>query len=88
MTADDHVVADLHQVVDLRPLPDHGVAVGAPIDRHPGPDLDIVLNDDAPDLGHFEMAAAPEREPEPVLPDMGAGMNDHPIADQRRPDRG
>ena len=88
MTADDDVVADLHQVVDLRPLADHGIAVRAAIDRHAGADLDIVLNDDAPDLGHFEMPPRPKGEPEAVLSDMRAGMNDHPVADQRRDDRG
>ena len=88
MAANDDVVADLHEIVDLRPLADHGVAVCAPIDRHAGADLDIVLNDDAPDLRHFEMPPRPESEPEAVLPDMRAGMNDHPVADQRRHDRG
>ena len=88
MAADDNVVADLHQIVDLRALADYGVAVCAPVDCHAGADLDIVLDDDATDLGHFEVPPRPEREPEAVLPDMRAGVNDHPVADQRRHDRG
>ena len=87
MTANHDVVADLHEIVDLRALADHGVAVRAPIDRHPGADLDVVLNDDAADLRHFEMPPRPEGEPEAVLADMRAGVNDHPVADQRRGDR-
>src|SRR5882757_6733551 len=88
MAADDDVVADLHQIVDLRPLADHGVAVCAAVDRYAGANLDIVLNDHAPDLGHFEMPPRPKGEPEAVLSDMCAGMNDHAIADQRGEDRG
>src|SRR5580704_18671652 len=50
VAADDDVVADLHQIVDLCPLADHGVAVCAAVDRYASADLDIVLNDDATDL--------------------------------------
>ena len=50
MAADLDIVSDLHQVVDLGALADHGVAIGAAVDGGVGPDLDIVLNDDAADL--------------------------------------
>ena len=88
VATDDDVVADLHQIVDLRALADDRVAVGAAVDRYAGANLDIVLNDDAADLGHFEMPPRPEGEPEAVLSNMCAGMNDHAIADQRGRDRG
>ena len=50
-------------------------------------DLDIVLDDDPSDLRHLEVATGAEREAETVLADMGAGMNDHAVADQGRGDR-
>jgi hypothetical protein len=83
MAADDDVVADLHQIVDLRPLADDGVPVRATVNRDPGADLNVVLNDYAADLRHFEMSSRPKGESEAVLSDMGAGMNDHSVADQR-----
>ena len=83
MASDDDVVADLHQIVDLRPLADDGVPVRAAVNRDPGADLNVVLNDYAADLRHFEMPSWPKGESEAVLSDMRAGMNDHPVADQR-----
>ena len=87
VAADDHVVANLDEIVDLRPLADHRVAVCAPVDRHARADFDVVLDDDPPDLRHLEMSARTEGEAEAVLTDMGAGVDDHPVADQRRDDR-
>ena len=69
MAADDDVVADLHEVVDLGALADHRVAAGAPVDGGVGADLDVVLDDDAADLRHLEMALAPHGEAEAVLAD-------------------
>src|SRR5579872_677638 len=82
MPADHHVVGDLHQIVDFRPLADDRVAIGAAVDRRAGADLDIVLNDDAADLRHFRVAARPHGEAESVLADMDAGMDDDAVADQ------
>src|SRR5262249_5604478 len=56
MAADDDVVTDLDEVVDLRPFADDRVAIGAAVDADAGADLDIVLDDDPPDLGHFQMS--------------------------------
>ena len=86
MAADDDVVGDLNQVVDLGSLADDRVAVGAAVDRRPGADLDVVLDDDAADLRHLEVPARPEREAEAVLADMDAGMDDDAVADQRADD--
>ena len=88
MPADDDVVADLHEVVDLGALADDGVAVGAAIDRRAGADLDVVLDDDAADLRHLEVAARAHREAEAVLADARAGMHDDAVADQRADDGG
>ena len=69
MAANDDVVADLHEIVDLRALADHRVAVCAAIDGHAGADLDVVLDDDPADLRHFEMAPrGPRAKPKPSWP--------------------
>src|SRR5207248_11318772 len=47
---DAAVVADLHEVVDLRPRPHDGVVHAAAIDGRVGADLDVVADDAAPDL--------------------------------------
>src|SRR3954469_14892316 len=73
MLADGDVVGDLHQVVDLRPLPDQRVAAAAAVDRRVGPDLDVVADDHAPELRHLDMALRPHRIAEPILPDAHAG---------------
>ena len=73
VATDDDVVADLHQIVDLCPLADHGVAVCAAVDRYASADLDIVLNDDATDLGLSKMPVGPKGEPEAVLSDSAPG---------------
>ena len=88
MPADLDVVGDLHLIVDLGPLADDGVAVGAAVDRGVGADLDVVLDDDAADLRHLQMAARAGREAEPVLPDGDARMDDDAVADQRVLDDG
>lgn len=40
MLPDSHVVPDLHQIIDLCSLSDHGFAQGRAIDRGAGSDLD------------------------------------------------
>src|SRR5664279_4941971 len=81
--ADADIVAYLHQVVDLGALADHGVANGAAVDGGTGADFDIVLNDDAPDLRHLEVALSSHHEAEAVLTDLAARMNDDAIPEQR-----
>src|SRR5262245_46671578 len=82
MPANTDIVAHLNKVVDLCALADDRVADRTTIDGRAGPYLDIVLNDNAPDLRHFEMAAPAHHESKAVLTDFAAGMNDDPIADQ------
>ena len=84
MAADDDVVADLHEVVDLGALADDRVARRAAIDRRVGADLDVVLNDDAAHLRHLQMPARAEREAETVLADAHARMQDDAVAEQAR----
>src|ERR1035437_1997449 len=86
--ADADIVAYLDHVVDLAALADHRVANGAAVDGGAGSDLDIVLDDDAPDLRNLEVALRPHYEAEAVLTDLAARMNDDAVADQRGGDRG
>src|SRR5713101_5358460 len=88
MAADHDIVADLNQIVDFGALADDRIAIGAAVDRGPRPDLDVVLQDDAADLRHFEMAAPAHHITEPVLSDAASRMNDDAIADQRMRERG
>ena len=74
MPADHHVVPDLNQIINFGALADHGVAQRAPVDRRIGADLDIVLNDHAADLRHFQVALPTHGEAEPVLADGDAGV--------------
>src|ERR1039457_3820905 len=83
MPTDADIVADLDQVVDLGALADHRVANGAAVDRGAGADLDIVLDDDAPELRHLEVASRAQHVAEAILADLAARMNDDPVADQR-----
>src|SRR5665213_393663 len=80
MAADDDVVADLTKVVDLRGLPDRRVPDTATIDRRPGADLDVVLDDHAAGLLNLFLFGAGVTET--VLPDPAARMNHDAISDQ------
>jgi hypothetical protein len=53
MSPDGNVATNLHEIVDLGALADHGVAICTAIDRAAGADLHVVLNNDATDLGTF-----------------------------------
>ena len=53
MAADRAVVSDLHEIIDLRAFTDHRIAGSAAVDSGVRTDLDVVLDDDAPDLRDF-----------------------------------
>src|SRR5215471_4830505 len=82
MTSNGNIVADLHQVVDLGALPYDGVAIGPSVDGAASADLDVVLNDDAPNLRHLHVAGGRHHISEPVLANVGAGVNDHAVTQQ------
>src|SRR5882672_6381693 len=79
--ADDHVVADLDQVVDLRPLAHARAAGGGTIDRGVGADLDVVPDHDIPDLGHLVVAPLIERVAETVAAHHDAAVENAAAAD-------
>ena len=50
---DGHVMADLHQIVDLRPFADHGFLKAGPVNGHIGADFDIRTDDHMSNLCYF-----------------------------------
>src|SRR5580704_1042464 len=82
MAPDRHIVSDLDEVVDLRPLAYDGIAIGAAIDGTACTDLNVVLNDHAPNLRHLDMARGAHHVAKSVLANADARVNDHPITDQ------
>ena len=52
-----------------------------------GADLHVVLDDDAADLRHLEVALRPHGEAEAVLADAHARMEDDPVAEEGMGDR-
>ncbi len=83
MLPDFHVVSDHHQVVDLGPLAYHGFAQGRPIDRRPGPDLDVVLDPDDADLRNLVMLALVHGETVAIGADDDARVDDAAAANAR-----
>ena len=53
----------------------------ASIDRRIGSDLDIISDDDAADLGHFQVAMPAHREAKSILFDPHAGVDNNSVAD-------
>jgi hypothetical protein len=58
VTSDADIVTDLNQIVDLGTFANHGIADGAAVDGGASPNLDVVLDDDAPDLRHIAGATS------------------------------
>src|SRR5206468_10975264 len=83
---DADVVGDVHQVVDLRPGPDHGVVDAAAVDAGVGADLDIVPDQAAAHVRNLavRLARFPGDVAEAIAPQHGAGVDDDPLA-KRRP---
>src|ERR1700733_8044160 len=87
MAADHAIMPDLAEVIDLGSLADHGVAHAAAIYSRAGPDLDVVMNDDAADLRNFDMPFGARHKAEPVLADMAGGMDQDTVAEMGMGDR-
>jgi hypothetical protein len=85
VAADLHVVRDLHEVVDLRPLADDGVARRAAVHRGVGADLDVVSDAAPAEVGHpLETASLPD-ESEPGAAHARAAADDDPLTEERVP---
>src|SRR5437879_2269722 len=81
--AHHHVVGDMDQVVNFRALPNHGGPQRAAVNGGIGADLDVVVDDDVPELEHFPVAALVQHVAETVRPDYRAGMDGDAVADLR-----
>src|SRR5882724_7701791 len=88
VTSDRHVVRDLHQIVDLASLPDHGVPDGPAVNARIGADFDVVLDDHTSNLGNLVGSARASHIAKAILPNGTAGVDDDPVADQGMHDRG
>src|SRR6185369_16861547 len=82
MPANAHIVAHLHQVVDLGALANDGVANGSAVHGRSGSDFDVVLDDNAANLRHFKMSLSPHHKAEPVLPYVASRMYNDLVANE------
>ena len=71
-------MGDLDEIVDSRPTPNHGHARGRAVDAGVRADLDVILQDDPPQLGDLLVAAVAGGKTESVVSDDRARVNDHP----------
>jgi len=85
MAANDYVVADLTEIVDFRRLSDDRVPYAATIDRRPGADLDVVLDDHSSSLRNFLLCGTGDVT-KAILPDAASGMDHYAFADKRMRD--
>src|SRR5665213_4022948 len=82
VAADMGVVADLDEVIEFGSLADHGVAQRASVDRRAGANFATVLDDDAAKLRDLQMSRRVGGEAEAGLADLGAGQDQHLVADE------
>jgi hypothetical protein len=82
MPSDHHVVPDLHEIINFRALPDHGIPQGASVDGGVGADLHPVLDDHAADLRHLRVPCLAHGEAKSVLADGHSGMKRDIVADE------
>src|SRR5437588_5751059 len=85
--AEHDIVPDLHQIIDHRAGSDHGVVSRAAIDRRIGADIDVIADDDPPELRHLDRARGVHCEAEAGLTDAHAGVQHDAGADQAMAER-
>src|SRR5271168_44948 len=83
MSAKNHIMAYLNQIVDLGALANDRRTECSAVDCHARADFDIIPDNHSPDLGHLAMNAFVQHIPEPVGADDASGVNAHPVADLR-----
>ena len=80
---DDHVVGDLHQVIDLDPLADMGAAKAGTIDRRVRANLGVIVDLNRAGVWNLDELASLELVAEAVRTDDRAAVHD----DARAPGR-
>lgn len=80
------VVANLDQIINLGTFAYNGVPQRAAVDRRSGPDLRLVLDDHAPQLGNLHVAARAGSEAKPRLPDLCSRKDQYIVSHMRAHD--
>src|SRR5689334_4377532 len=88
MPSNDHVVPDLHEIINFRALADDRIMQRPPIDRGVGADFDMVLDHHAADLRQFQVAAQAHGEAKAVLADRHAGVDGDMVTEKGMGQRG
>ena len=83
MPADDAIMANLAKIIDLGSFTDHGVAHSTAVNLGPGANFNIIVNDHAGKLRHFDVPIGARHIAEAVLADVAAGMDIDAVADMR-----
>jgi hypothetical protein len=79
---EDDVVPDLNQVINHRAGPDNRIVPRSPVDRSISADVNIVADQNAPELWDFDRCFRVGSEPEPLLTDTHPCVQHNPRADQ------
>src|SRR5271169_462746 len=77
---DAHVMTDLNLIVELDPGLDDRVFDGTAIDGGVGADLDVIADEHAAELGHFEPSCAIARKAKAIGANDRARMDDDTLA--------
>ena len=83
MPSDDHVVRDMHEIINLRALANDGGAQRTAVNGCVGADLHVVVDDDIADLQNFSVTAFVEHVAITVRTDNSSGVNAHATTDLR-----
>jgi hypothetical protein len=76
MSANAHIVGDLHEVIDPDVLFQHGVFYGAAVNGGIRSDFTIITDYDATQLGYFLPVVTGKSDAKSIGPQYGAGVND------------
>src|SRR5215831_502038 len=80
--AEHNVVPNLNKIINHRAGSDHRIVPRSPIDRRIGANIDVVTDQNAPQLGDFNRAVLVGSEPEPVLANPHTWVHDNAGPDQ------
>ncbi len=75
MPANEGVVPNMNEIINLGAFTDHRIGQSAPIDAGIRPNLDVVLNDDTTKLRDFEVPARSADIAKTVLPNPSSAVN-------------
>ena len=79
MFADDDIVSDLNEVVDFGAFADDGFTEAGAVEGSVGTDLNVVVDDNAADLGDFFVTSLHKLVAETIGADDSASMQEHAV---------